>query len=394
MKLDIIHYCQNKGLLSEWRLEGCQLGNINLIVGQNATGKSRILSIIRIITALISGQPEQKSLKYIGQPEQRSLKYNRSRRKLIFNTDSEENKTIYNLSINGEKIIKEDFTIGSKVFLERKSSGKGKIWAQKLDFNIDFQIPNDELAVLKKIDTIQHPFFEDIYTWANSCLYYQFGTELGKTSLFNSQFNISDIRSDVDFNDPNQIVVIFKLGENEFKEHFIDAIKSDMLRIGYPLSNVGTDISQESLERLFVEESDLSEKTSQLSMSQGMFRALSLIIQINYSLMANKPSCILIDDIGEGLDFERSSAMIKLLIDKVKNTSVQLVMTTNDRFIMNGVPLEYWSVIERKPGLAKLHNIHNSPQVFEDFKFTGLNNFDFFSTEFYLEGFGEEEEIN
>jgi len=70
------------------------------------------------------------------------------------------------------------------------------------------------------------------------------------------------------------------------------------------------------------------------------------------------------------------------------------VMTTNDRFIMNGVPLEYWSVIERKPGLAKLHNIHNSSQVFEDFKFTGLNNFDFFSTEFYLEGFGEEEEIS
>jgi AAA15 family ATPase/GTPase len=397
MKIDIINYCQNKGLPSEWRLEGCQLGNINLIVGQNATGKSRILSIIRVITALISGQPDQKSLKYTGQPDQRSLKYNKSRRewKLIFNTDSEENKTIYNLSIAKEKIIKEDFTIGSKVFLERKSSGKGKIWAEKLDFNIDFQIPNDELAVLKKIDTIQHPFFEDIYAWANSCLYYQFGTELGKTSLFNSQFNISDIRSDVDFNDPDQIVPIFKLGENEFKKNFIDIIKSDMSRIRYPLSNVGTetDTFEKSVERLFVEESDLSEKTSQLSMSQGMFRALSLIIQINYSLMANKPSCILIDDIGEGLDFERSSAMIKLLIDKVKNTSVQLVMTTNDRFIMNGVPLEYWSVIERKPGLAKLHNIYNSPQVFEDFKFTGLNNFDFFSTQFYLEGFGEEEEI-
>ena len=124
-----------------------------------------------------------------------------------------------------------------------------------------------------------------------------------------------------------------------------------------------------------------------------MFRVLSLIIQVNYSLLAKQPSCILIDDIGEGLDFERASAMVKLLISKAQTGLVQLIMTTNDRFIMNGVPLEYWSVIERTPGLAKLHNIHNSKEIFDDFKFTGLNNFDFFATQFYIEGFGNEENI-
>jgi hypothetical protein len=34
-------------------------------------------------------------------------------------------------------------------------------------------------------------------------------------------------------------------------------------------------------------------------MSQGMFRVLSLIIQVNYSVLAKKPNCILIDDIGK-----------------------------------------------------------------------------------------------
>ncbi|NJO94621.1 MAG: ATP-binding protein [Hydrococcus sp. RM1_1_31] len=147
-------------------------------------------------------------------------------------------------------------------------------------------------------------------------------------------------------------------------------------------------------EYLYVKEHDLAEMTEQIYMSQGMFRALSLIIQINYLLLAGKPSCILIDDIGEGLDFERSSALIQLLIRKAETGIVQLIMTTNDRFIMNGVPLDYWSVIERKPGLAKLHNTSNSKQIFEDFKFTGLNNFDFFSTQFYIEGFGEEEVVS
>ena len=50
-------------------------------------------------------------------------------------------------------------------------------------------------------------------------------------------------------------------------------------------------------------------------------------------------------------------------------------------------------MIERKSGLAKLHNIHNSKEIFDDFKFTGLNNFDFFATQFYIEGFGNEENI-
>lgn len=40
-----------------------------------------------------------------------------------------------------------------------------------------------------------------------------------------------------------------------------------------------------------------------------MYRALAVIIHLNYLLLAKKTSCILIDDIGEGLDFERSTAL-------------------------------------------------------------------------------------
>jgi len=95
--------------------------------------------------------------------------------------------------------------------------------------------------------------------------------------------------------------------------------------------------------------------------------------------------CIVIDDIGEGLDYERSSSLIKILIEKAQTGLVQLIMTTNDEFIMNGVPLEYWSVIERKPGSAKLHNIFNSEDQFKQFQFIGLNNFDFFTSKFALQ---------
>ena len=80
MKLDFIEYCENKGLLSEWRLEGGQLGNINLIVGKNASGKSKILKTIHLITGLLSGDT--------------TLKRNRNSKEwtLIFDSNNQENE--------------------------------------------------------------------------------------------------------------------------------------------------------------------------------------------------------------------------------------------------------------------------------------------------------------
>ena len=118
-----------------------------------------------------------------------------------------------------------------------------------------------------------------------------------------------------------------------------------------------------------------------------MFRALSLLIQLNYSLLSKETSCILIDDIGEGLDFERSKALIDLIIKKVEGSNVQLIMTTNDRFTMNKVPLKYWSVIERVPKKSIFYNYHNSKEIFEEFDDLGFNNFDFLSSKFYIKGF-------
>jgi hypothetical protein len=94
----------------------------------------------------------------------------------------------------------------------------------------------------------------------------------------------------------------------------------------------------------------------------------------------------LIDDIGEGLDYNRSTALVKLLVDKAKETPFQLIMATNDRFVMNNVPLEYWSVIQRIGNISRIYDYRNSPDLFKEFELTGMNNFDFFSSKYYLKG--------
>jgi len=114
-----------------------------------------------------------------------------------------------------------------------------------------------------------------------------------------------------------------------------------------------------------------------------LFRALSIFIQLRYLEFFETAGLILIDDIGEGLDFERSVAFINSVIKITEESDTQLVMSTNDRFVMNNVPLEYWCILSRNGGDCTVQNYRNSKELFDDFDYTGLSNFDFFSSQYY-----------
>jgi AAA15 family ATPase/GTPase len=173
-------------------------------------------------------------------------------------------------------------------------------------------------------------------------------------------------------------------GEREFGTIFKERIIDSMKEIGYELTNISTDNSM-----LYINEKNCDADISQYQMSQGMLRALSLIIQITYNALKNLPSTILIDDIGEGLDFERSASIIQLISRVASEGKCQLIMSTNDRYVMNNIPLKYWQVIQRTGGCCKAFNHNNSKEIFEKFAYTGLNNFDFLATDFINSGFDE-----
>ena len=391
MKLDIFEYRYNQGQPSVWRIEECRLEKINLIVGKNASGKSRIVNAIYLLSQLLS---ESGTIA----PTPKSHEWH-----LSFDIDQPDQTTKYLLKIENGLVIEEKLRIGDRELLNRDESGEGRIFAEDFKQTMRFQTPQTELAAVKRRDTIQHPFLEKLYQWSDSLRFYEFGSQLGKNTGAFILKTIESLKRGINCKDSDSVVGIFMLGKEEIGEKFIQAIIRDMKGIAYNLSNISTKVpssvnsdlvDSDYLPRwLYVQEEDLHSVTEQSQMSQGMFRALSLFIQINYSLLASKPSCIIIDDIGEGLDYERSSSMIKILIEKAQTGLVQLIMTTNDEFIMNGVPLEYWSAIERKPGSAKLHNRFNSKEKFEQFEFIGLNNFDFFTSEFALQEELDAEEV-
>lgn len=61
MNLSAVSYSERSRDPHEWKLEKLVLGDINLLVGKNATGKTRSLNIINGLANLLSGRKRELS---------------------------------------------------------------------------------------------------------------------------------------------------------------------------------------------------------------------------------------------------------------------------------------------------------------------------------------------
>lgn len=381
MRLHSLQYSEHEDSPQRWVLEGLSLGSRNLIVGKNSSGKSRTLNVISALARNLAGlQPPGISANYDCQFRHNNQSYR------------------YLLCYSDQQVLSEQLSINGEILLDRGEGGIGQIFAEQLDGGkqLQFQTPTSEFAAVVRRDAIQHSFLEPLYLWALSLRHYHFGTQLGKDSVAILNPNTPK----VDDRDEGAVVGIFREAVKTFGDAFKKALIDDLALIDYHVTEVGVSspVSVRFVSSmigepvgLYVREKDLPGITDQFGMSQGMFRVVSLLIQVNYFQFAKSASCVLIDDIGEGLDFDRSCRLIDLLRSKSDSSGLQIIMSTNDRFVMNNVPLEEWSVLQRKGNQVTVKNYDNSREIFEEFKFTGLSNFSFLELDVINEPQGAED---
>ena len=311
---------------------------------------------------------------------------------LLFDNDGKELK--YKVHIEDGKVINEEVESDGVQLLTRGQGGEGMIRAEELGKTVRFKPPENELAIVVRRDSLQHPFIEPLHEWASGVRHFTFGASLGKDCF---AVFVKD-SPDVDDRDTNQVIGIFQKAKREFgEEAFGRAIIRDMAEMGFEIDAImlnpfeGIQMMKDGvpteLMGLGVREPGIAGIINQNEISQGMFRALSVIIQVNYSQMARRANCILIDDVGEGLDFDRSVRLIELIRKKARESSFQLIMATNDQFVMNHVPLREWSILQRKGNRLTVRNDENSHELFEEFRFLGMSNFTFFEMD-YVNGTG------
>jgi energy-coupling factor transporter ATP-binding protein EcfA2 len=388
MKLHSITYTEYENETYAWILDELSLIDINLIVGKNATGKSRVLRIINGLARLIEGTLQPANIS-----SGRYTAIFKDRPPTTKKPKKLKPDITYSLDINGNKVTKEILQVGEVIKLNRGKDGRGSLYFEKNQSEIDVKIPEHQVGASVRRDSQQHDFFEELHLWANTVRYFEFSK--ATTNAFTSfEENLTiDALGLTPLQDNLHLVV--KFGKERFRRDFSSSVISDMRKIGYNITDFGLTPavgiaspiqSSNAFQTLFVMETGIEKKLAQIEISDGMLRALATLIHLHFIRLQKKFGCVLIDDIGEGLDFDRATKLISVIIDMAESGFMQLAMTSNDRFVMNKVPLNYWSILQRVKGKVTAINPRNSPTKFTEFEEFGFNNFDFFAKDFFSTG--------
>lgn len=359
MLLTSIKYFENKGKPNFWEIQDVRFSKQNVIIGLNSTGKTRLTNIITNLGKVLSSKARKNGNWELTLEKDKSTIYQ------------------YTLHINNLTIEKETITTGEKTLLNR-SLEEGEIFSVQDGDMHKFAPPKDELTLNVRRDLSHYPFLEDIINWAKSINGYSF------SGAKNDQITIA---SDPDSYLQTLTTIPYILNELKGNQLVNSNIISDMRSIDYPIEKISSKqiTDPNSFNSLFlvtIKEKDLKCNTDQNSMSQGMFRALCLIVIIEYYLVQKRTGIIVVDDLGEGLDFDRSSKLISLLFEKTKGSDIQLIITSNDRFLINSVDLKSINYLTRKGHSVIATNYYNSKELFEKFIVSGLNNFDLLYSKF------------
>ena len=377
MGLKAIAYVEYDGDPRRWELERVDFGPRTLVVGRNATGKTRMLKVIAGFLSLISGK---NSTVYVSG---------------TYDVDIQVGDTDFHIEIEMKEhvVLRELVLVNGIERMRRGSDGVGRIYFEKQDTDLDFQVPTNVIALQQRRDEIQHSFIVKLSNWAGATRFVEFAGQENSALRPMSGLNQSiSAMGELPIDLPD-LIRAYSTAFTRYQHPFDAAILEDMRTLGYDLSDVSAhDMRQfltislpEPLIGMSVTEQG-GMVVPQHAMSQGMLRALSLVVQMNVALFAQKsagaaPSLLLVDDIGEGLDYGRSTAVIDMLISRCNQLGTQLIMATNDRFVMNRVALDDWALLRRSGSVVKAHTARNSAKQFEDFKYIGLSNFDFFTSE-------------
>ncbi len=340
-----------------WELGGLVLGATNLIVGKNASGKTRTLNLMQGLALIINSTRNVQNSYF----------------EAVFVMDDKK-ELKYNLEISLGKITKELIVVDGEIKLKRNT--KETILMSATTGNITIQPPDDKLVLHVRRDKVEYPFFEDLYVWASTVRGYKFANY--DPSLLEIPSSHTGVMQSL-----NMAPFMF----DKLSPESIQEVIKDFNSIGYDaeeatLAKVGN--TPLGLKLISIKEKGVRYPIQQTGLSNGMMRAFALLVLVQYLLDEEKGQkhLVLVDDFGEGLDYERARGLAKIIFNKMDCDNIQFVATSNHELLMNVVDIKNWNILERDGTKVFALNYENSKEIFDEFELTGLNNFDLLSSSY------------
>lgn len=329
---------------SGWCVEKLRLSHQNLIVGLNSVGKSRTISAIGHVASFIKGDVDAQG--------------DVSCSLLLENG----NRLEYSFDVVGGQVLAEELKKDGNLLIHRDFS------LAKMYDDDTVSPPGSKLLIQVRRDTKRYPEIEEIIQWAEHTSLFVFSNITTSPNSL-SPYVISD--------EPRLPVMFSKISEDQKV-----LLKKYMCDLDYKINRIDEYERSSGTKSLRIFESGLKQPLRPLDLSNGMFRVLCVLLYMIYSSTLSEARCLVIDDMGEGLDYMRSTKLGRIMFDYCAKNSIQLIVTSNDSFLMDAVDLQHWNILQRKGNHVYSINGYNNPKLFEKFRRTGLSNFDIISSNF------------
>lgn len=332
-----------------WELtEMGALKQANLIVGKNASGKTRTINALKSVTSFLQMKPKN------------FLFDNEFRAELSFtDPDNEAWKMTYTFEITESGVNYEELTVNGETIVKRDPDSS-IIKGQSIN------PPTDKLVVQVRRDRDAYPEIEDLMEWAE-----------GVVAISCSNLNPFTLFPASVINPMPLSELVDSLGSDD-KDKVIEQAQT----LGYDLKSISILQPGGDLKLVVIEENDINSPILDFQLSSGMLRVLYMLFFLANMYRGKKYSMILVDDLGEGLDYKRATLLGKIIFDSCRTNKVQLIASSNDSFLMDVIDLSMWQILRRHKSRVSTINNTNTPELFDEFSMTGLSNFDLFSSDF------------
>jgi PHD/YefM family antitoxin component YafN of YafNO toxin-antitoxin module len=214
MILTKLSYRENIGNDSFWEVNSLNFGMLNLIIGLNATGKTRLVNVISNLAKMLS-----KKI-----PVSKMGNWN-----LEFQKNQKE-KYKYKLEIIEGRVQFEEIKQGNRVLLRRENE-EGIIYSYLREKKIKIHPPKAELTLHVRRDVKEFPFLEDLFEWSNNFVGYQFTGTISNEVLIPSNETKKELLESL-----GATPYLLKSALND--DEIVNSIINDFSSIGYPINKI------------------------------------------------------------------------------------------------------------------------------------------------------------
>ena len=345
-----------------WELEGLKLRQFTLIAGLNTAGKTRTCNVIK------------NTLKKIVQP-MKGLEVGET--DIVFKTSK--NKT-YRLiiSIKENKNLDRNITAEElyQVYQQEEKPlfDRTKLYDNRSRRDVEYTPPDDSLTFHARRDKKSYPYLEEIIEASKRFHFLDFRRPRAEIT----KHPLPEGRLPNEFDSSLTPLLFEELVDDKKK----GVILSDLESLGYFIKNISVksiQVEEFKVPLIFFDEEGVGGIYDYTQASEGMVKVIFLIVALN---LIEKGSCLLIDNIGDGLDYKRSMDIVPIL--EKASEDKQIILCTNNEILLNQTDIRNWNILYREGYKVKAFNYENNRDQLLKFSETGLSNYEYFKSEYFL----------